>query len=108
MNNTTKSAQFTLGPWSAHYNNEGLTVFGRDNIAVCYVDYDEEEQRPVQANAALIAAAPEMYAALQAALCVCEAEVELRGENDSDDYLGGSAFAIAEMIRAALTKAEGR
>ena len=56
----------TPGPWSAHYNNEGLTVFSPDNITVAYVDYDECEERPVNANAHLIAAAPAMYEALKA------------------------------------------
>ena len=109
MNN---KAQFTPGPWSLCNwmvgNNTPtgeVTICGPEGDEhICTMDGNEDNQ----ANGNLIAAAPEMYAALQAALCVCEAEVELRGENDSDDYLGGSAFAIAEMIRAALTKAEGR
>ena len=61
-----------------------------------------------QANAHLISAAPEMLAALRAALAVCEAEAELRGENDVDDYHGGAAGPVAEMIRAAIAHAEGQ
>ena len=59
-------------------------------------------------DAALIAAAPAMYEALTHALSVCEAEAELRGENDIDDYLGGAAGPVARMIRAALAQAEAR
>ena len=59
------NTKHTPGPWSAHYNNEGLTVFSPDNVPVAYVDYDECEERPVEANAHLIAAAPAMYEALQ-------------------------------------------
>ena len=58
------NTRHTPGPWSAHYNNEGLTVFSPDNVTVAYVDYDECEERPVEANAHLIAAAPAMYEAL--------------------------------------------
>jgi hypothetical protein len=59
------NTKHTPGPWSAHYNNEGLTVFSPDNVTVAYVDYDECEERPVEANAHLIAAAPAMYEALK-------------------------------------------
>ena len=104
----THTAKHTPGPWSAYYNNEGLTITNASNVTIAYVDYDECEERPVAANASLIAAAPAMYEALTHALSVCEAEAELRGENDIDDYLGGAAGPVARMIRAALAQAEAR
>ena len=79
----------TPGPWSAHYNNEGLTVFSPDNVTVAYVDYDECEERPVEANAHLIAAAPTMYAALMSIVGL------LDGRH-------------AEIVSTALAQAEGR
>ena len=61
----THTAKHTPGPWSAYYNNEGLTITNASNVTIAYVDYDECEERPVAANAALIVAAPAMYEALQ-------------------------------------------
>ena len=83
----------TPGPWSAHYNNEGLTVFSPDNVTVAYVDYDECEERPVEANAHLIAAAPAMYAALKLVM-------EMDRTNICDEAI--------VCIAGALAQAEGR
>ena len=60
------------------------------------------------ANARLIAACPDLLTAASHALAICEAEAELRGDNDTDDYSGGAARPVAHMLRAAINKAEGR
>lgn len=57
-------------------------------------------------RAVLLSVAPELLAACQAALAVCEAESEMRGEYDSDDYYGGSATAVTEMLQEVLRKVE--
>mgnify|MGYP003440961289 CR=1 FL=1 len=96
MNNT----QHTPGPWSAHYNNEGLTVFSPDNVTVAYVDYDECEERPVEANAHLIAAAPAMYEALKGMVSMYDS---LNKSNKHD----GACPCYHCQARAALAQAEG-
>jgi len=89
----------TPGPWSAHYNNEGLTVFSPDNVTVAYVDYDECEERPVEANAHLIAAAPAMYRELET---VREYLLKLYDQGNSE------AGQYAASIDTTLAQAEGR
>lgn len=95
------NTKHTPGPWSAHYNNEGLTVFSPDNVPVAYVDYDECEERPVEANAHLIAAAPAMYEALQAML---NGILFTRGASMSEDRWQ----TLTTIARTALAQAEGR
>mgnify|MGYP003443102101 CR=1 FL=1 len=86
----------TPGPWSAHYNNEGLTVFSPDNVTVAYVDYDECEERPVEANAHLIAAAPALLEALKNVL-------EFYEWSNSN----GAEQAAYDKAMKALAQAEG-
>ena len=88
MNNTTKSAQFTPGPWVVNTfivnGQHKLEVLDATGANAC-----------VQANAHLIAAAPVMYAALQATLA----------------YFLRSRQSHAPEVRAiqtALAQAEGR
>jgi hypothetical protein len=98
----------TPGPWSiptprmgfsAIHGPDGQLVFG---IAAGSAD----ERRPeavCEANANLIAAAPEMYEALKEAIENLEQTLRWRGEGwecSEDDLLGNA--------RAALAKAEGR
>ena len=69
MNNTTKSAQFTLGPWSLCNwmvgNNTPtgeVTICGPEGDEhICTMDGNEDNQ----ANGNLIAAAPAMYAIIK-------------------------------------------
>jgi len=93
------NTKHTPGPWSAHYNNEGLTVFSPDNVPVAYVDYDECEERPVEANARLIAAAPAMYGALKAALDYYRGV--FTGNTVTDEMM-------SSKLEQALAQAEGR
>ncbi len=95
MTHTTKH---TPGPWSAHYNNEGLTVFSPDNVPVAYVDYDECEERPVEANAHLITAAPTMHRELET---VREYLLKLYDQGNSE------AGQYAASIDTTLAQAEG-
>ncbi len=55
----------------------------------------------------LVEAGPDLHKAAIHALAVCEAEAELRGVNDIDDYQGGAAGPVAEMLRKAIEKAGG-
>ena len=91
---TTKTAQFTQGPWvvntfivNAQHKLEVLDATGAN---AC-----------VQANATLIAAAPAMYEALQALLA-------LIGDEDLPDNGELSGASICDFARSALAQAEGR
>jgi hypothetical protein len=60
-----------------------------------------------EANASLIAAAPEMLAALKALLPEVDAEVEQRQTSGNDEYWQGLK-ALSDTGHAAIAKAEGR
>ena len=98
------NTKHTPGPWSAHYNNEGLTVFSPDNVTVAYVDYDECEERPVEANAHLIAAAPTMYAALQWAMQY----LRMPNFHPDNSYNSEQWAGDYNKLTDALAQAEGR
>jgi hypothetical protein len=93
MSNDTKH---TPGPWESfgaavHAENGREIIFGQHNTRS-----GSAEER--DANAELIAAAPEMYEALGYARRLLE----------SYDPLGAAEYSVLENIRAALAKAEGR
>ena len=94
MNHTTKSAQFTPGPWVVNTfivnGQHKLEVLDATGANAC-----------VQANATLIAAAPAMYEALQALLA-------LIGDEDLPDNGELSGASICDFARSALAQAEGR
>ena len=95
MNKTTKSAQFTPGPWSLCNwmvgNNTPtgeVTICGPEGDEhICTMDGNEDNQ----ANGNLIAAAPAMYEALVAAM----------------DYIPVTSRE-GKMIANAIAQAEGR
>lgn len=82
----------TPGPWTAERNN-GYYINGVIHVPDCYEEY--------RADAALIVAAPELYA-------TCAAARDLLKLIDQRD--GGSGFAIGAVLialDAALRKARG-
>ena len=97
-----KDTKYTPGPWSAGSTctRDGHhEVFGSDDCLVASVpsvvtEYEGNVRRPARANAKLIAAAPDLLAALKAM-------VKVDAEDGADDeYLHDA--------RAAIAKAEGR
>lgn len=92
----------TPGPWSAYYNNEGLTITNTSNVTIAYVDYDECEERPVAANAALIAAAPVMYADGKV---LCGLVRDFMNDNRLYD---GQVIQAIHNLETALAQAEGK
>ena len=77
----------TPGPWEAH----GANVFaGKNCIAICDTDNDTQER--MEANARLIAAAPELLAALQMVMSL---------------YGDGFAADAQAYARAAIARATG-
>lgn len=72
-----------------------IMVFS-DYFAVCDVIIDNGDRKTAEANARLIAAAPEMYEALKKALQIIEAEKESCGIYQAHIDLIKSAIAKAE------------
>jgi hypothetical protein len=101
---------FTPGPWSAgagrYIKQVKHTSLGRETrfVAECVTALPLVEGER-EANAHLIAAAPDMYAALQDCLEHCEKEGGPDVEFIRDDNSGH--MLNVEMIRAALRKARG-
>jgi len=96
---------FTPGPWVAFKpigSNGWIKVDGPEEMEVC-VCYSPHEHDP-QANAHLIAAAPDMYEALKD-LIVTASKLWDEPIKDSD-YLHVS-HPIIEMAKMAIAKAEG-
>jgi hypothetical protein len=100
---------FTPGPWEAAISMAGIiAVFAgkhSNHILATVRDPYGEDKSVADANAHLIAAAPDMYAALQDCLEHCEKEGGPDVEFIRDDNSGH--MLNVEMIRAALRKARG-
>lgn len=103
--------KFTPGKWDVSVNRKNLVIGPRGHaLADCkFSRSTTNRQLPTEseciANARLIAAAPEMYEALCAALPLLEFAVETRGDSDSDyEFPARSAL---DAVRAAITKATG-
>ena len=101
-------SKHTPGPWTVTTKSIINRIFGYPEVYIAEINFRSNRPGEKKANAHLIAAAPAMYEALQHALGVCEGEAELRGDSDSDDYLGGAAAPVAQMIRTALAQADGK
>lgn len=102
------SAAFTPGEWRVHtYSNYlGWSIYAGGCIAERWYQSDrtESQNKEMRANAHLIAAAPEMYAALQMVECA------ISGINPDGTYRGdGIGFNDDEcaQIQAAIAKATG-
>jgi hypothetical protein len=91
------------GPWHVEQNEDGLVIHSDDGTEICEVTgqtFDEYAEEETEANAKLIAAAPELLDALKMAECVIENYKDELDEADED------VPALAE-IRAAIAKATG-
>lgn len=102
-------SKHTPGPWSITKDALGYPIVSAlyqiCTPSFCGVNYGELRKRPdkreeILANVHLLAAAPEMYEALQLALMVFNALPE-----DDESLYGPRALMLT---RAALAKAEGR
>ena len=105
---TETKAVHTPGPWER--NGSGGTENKREHyfkganhteIEVSSYCYNESDQAELEANAHLIAAAPDMLAALEA----CESHVWCEcGEKDPDPI---KHDCVAGQVRRAIRKAKG-
>lgn len=90
--------KFTPGPWSLLFNDKTKVVLEQQGVAVFVADTyagftkSEEEQK---ANAALIAAAPEMYEGLK----------EIRDVMEKDGRFGRTVEAIDKLLKKARGEA---
>ena len=92
--------KFTPGPWEAHIGEDYFTVYNSDGSTVVpECRCDPNEMRDL-ADAQLIAAAPEMYAALDFAHSAMLASL-ISGDANSKNMQ-----KAREAIRSALAKAK--
>lgn len=110
-----KAPGFTPGPWSVR---DGDTVVGPlgNVVAECCgysvlaTDAAQRKQGGREANAALLAAAPDLYAALREAYEALHDIINAAGGDEpyTREELEGEFSNIAGNAWAALAKAEGR
>lgn len=109
MNTTAIAEKFTPGPWLITNTDDSKAALLRSNgELICKVDLDYNQNG--EDNAKLIAAAPEMYAALKG---VIEQESErglndqLTGDNASghDMQQSSELKSLIEKIKTVLKKA---
>lgn len=102
---------FTPGPWFVEtdfyvYGGDGRKIKGEyfDGVElplVCYAGSDSRDRTENKANAALIAAAPEMYGILEHYLDL------IQRANDGDTVAEQKIFEQAADIEKVLKKARG-
>ena len=99
---------FTPGPWKwrvsrtmMHLQSESIGHFGVSMPSPGHRSYVYEGSEKVEANAALIAAAPDLYKSLKEALPIFES-MDI-AEEDGDEPI-----PLIAQIRQALSKAEGK
>lgn len=117
------SAQHTAGPWMAAAGPSsvvGWPVVARGGRSICNVSWlghrpahvtDEQWTAfyvETQANASLIAAAPELLEALQAMTHGLPELLESIGYSDEEDMIGKALAAIAKATGAALAQDQGQ
>ena len=91
-----KKAQHTQGPWKLHTHINGGQCLVTDNEEMTHIMLISEARgmgQSAEANARLIAAAPELLEALKWV--------------SSHGYAGGKSFGEVEIVKKAIAKAEG-
>jgi hypothetical protein len=93
----------TPGPWAVDAR-AALRVLAGDDVTVCSTGCSVSQRDAWEANANLIAAAPDLLAALKALLAVAPAKAPAAGLIVGIEEQHAAAIAAA---RAAIAKAEG-
>ena len=109
----TMNTKHTPGPWEAVDKrpwNEGFSIFS-GNEYVAFVG-DSDARTPAGANAALIAAAPDMLAALRdidlrTAQAIIANDIGNPSKEKQIRFLLGEIERIKGVARATIAKAEG-
>lgn len=101
----------TKGPWAASehgaygdYDGNSIVILGDDLRIAVVLGYDTKETR---ANARLIAAAPDLLAALEALMRIVSNSNGVSGWHRNGDIAGWDEFDEINMAIAALAKAKG-
>lgn len=104
------SAKHTQGPWIYGWGGGVLLVFdAKGGPTIAGIPYNDEKDSPLaEANARLIAAAPELLEALQLALKALEAIGEEMTVGDRYTNAGQYLLDSLNPARAAIAKATGQ
>lgn len=100
---TTKATEATPGPWHYDFDTINGHFFVHDNNARMYVlvrPRGHRERDEIEANARLIAAAPDLLAALQEL-------IDLADEGAFLDLADVDSTPVSRRIRAAISRAVG-
>ncbi len=102
--------RFTPGPWATdpEYNHEQVMAADEDTVADCLIT--TRTPKEVVANARLIAAAPEMYEALEASVAANDSHYshwDKQGTAGANCPACRSRASAKQLARAALAKARG-
>lgn len=97
----TKQVEHTPGPWKSG----GCVVWESDGDLICdLISFgSKRDNDTIEANARLIAAAPDMLAALKVARLEFADMAETAGDDDHFNE-GGSAYEAIQLIKAAIAK----
>jgi hypothetical protein len=102
----SEQTKWTPGPWRVERGSfEYLLCAGAEELAMLYTNdgADEPTWYPVEANARVMALAPEMYEALHAAEAILAKHVYPK-----PDAGPGHPWSVLQRVRDVLKKAEGR
>lgn len=98
-----KTHTHTPGPWSVETKGSRHFIDGADELTVAYVDRaGVRDRQSYEANARLIAAAPDLFEALEDAAFLMRMAAKIAGP------MQDSFRRSAEDAAKALAKAEGR
>ena len=93
----------TTGPWITFRCEDGMEVLTKDAESICVVKHygDPYDSKREEANARLIAAAPELLALMQDVLPILESMDHQREEGDEP-------MPLIDQVRATIAKATGK
>ena len=104
----TDQPKWTPGPWASDYlDQNGQRVVSGQHIEICTCWHHSvgSIEKEMEANAHLIAAAPDLYAALEAAMAFIESHV---GDPDITDVMIRNYRTLQDLRpRDVLAKARG-
>jgi len=103
------TAQHTPGPWRLHpVNDTAVIAMDGTGVAGMAGDYDDTDTWPImEANARLIAAAPDMLAACKGLLDIIYDSQGVAGWHMNGALATWDEFEDVAALEAAISKAEG-
>jgi len=101
---TSPESKWTKGPWSV--DGDGVSALVRGGDATIVAIRHRLTAQTHEANAHLISSAPDLYEALKAAVDCGMVPISSASEGGAARH--SRQVEVADMIRAAIAKAEGR